>query len=207
VIKVGIVDDHPVVLDGLRNALELEDGILVVWSAGSFAEASEAIRRCDAHVVLVDVRLQDGSGLDLIMPAAGRTAFVVLSSWDRPQYARAAIKRGASGYVLKTAPMPDIVAAIRTAARGGTTFQASHLASLTNDNLTTRELEVVRLVAKGLSNDEVAARLQLSRKTVEAYLTRLYERWNVASRTELSLRAERDGWLDDLETGPARPVT
>jgi DNA-binding NarL/FixJ family response regulator len=204
VIRVGIVDDHPVVLDGLRNALELEEGVTVAWSASSYREAELAIARCDAEVVLVDVRLGDGSGLDLITPAAGHTAFVVLSSWDRPQYARAAIKRGASGYLLKTAPMPEIATAIRTAARGGTTFQASHLASLANDNLTARELDVVRLVARGLSNDEVASQLNLSRKTVEAYLTRLYERWNVASRTELSLRAERDGWLDDLDAGPTR---
>jgi DNA-binding NarL/FixJ family response regulator len=204
VIRVGIVDDHPVVLDGLRTALELEEGIAVAWCASSFREAESAISRCDAEVVLVDVRLQDGSGLDLIAPAAGQAAFLVLSSWDRPQYARAAIKRGASGYLLKTAPMPEIVAAIRSAARGGTTFQASHLASLANEPLTARELEVVRLVARGLSNDEVASQLRLSRKTVEAYLTRLYERWHVASRTELSLRAERDGWLDDLDGRPIR---
>jgi DNA-binding NarL/FixJ family response regulator len=203
VIRVGIVDDHPVVLDGLRTALDLEEGIAVAWCASSFHDAEGAIARCDAEVVLVDVRLQDGSGLDLITPGAGQT-FVVLSSWDRPQYARAAIRRGASGYLLKTAPMPEIVAAIRTAARGGTTYKASHLANLATDTLTSRELEVVRLVARGLSNDEVASQLRLSRKTVEAYLTRLYERWNVASRTELSLRAERDGWLDDLDGSPIR---
>ena len=119
-IRVGIVDDHPVVLDGLRTALDMEEGIAVAWSATSFTEAEAAIKRREAEVVLVDVRLQDGSGLDLISPSAGQAAFVVLSSWDRPQYARAAIKRGASGYLLKTAPMPEIASAIRTAARGGT---------------------------------------------------------------------------------------
>ena len=203
-IRVGIVDDHPIVLDGLLHALQREETITVAWSAATFAAARQAIAGATADVVLVDVRLGDGSGLDLIAPAGnGGPAFLVLSSWDRPQYARAAIKRGASGYVLKTAPMPEVVSAIRTAAEGGTSFRAKDIASLQQDTLTERELDVVRLVARGLSNDEVAARLELSRKTVEAYLTRLYERWGVSSRTELSLRAERDGWLEDVDGRPA----
>lgn len=197
-IRVGIVDDHPVVLDGLASALEREPEVEVAWSAGTVADARAALGRNACDVVLVDVRLPDGSGLDLVAkPGVGKPAFVVLSSFDRLQYARAAFQRGAAGYLLKTAPIDEVVAALRLAATGGATFRAGQLASVTEPaSLTARELDIVRLIAGGLSNDEIAQRLSLSRKTVEGYLTRLFERWEVGSRTELALRAEREGWLD-----------
>lgn len=201
-IRVGIVDDHPVVLDGLAASLGRQPGIEVAWTAGSLAEARAALEAGACDVVLVDVRLPDGSGMDLIVPSAHGPAFLVLSSFDRPQYARAAYGRGASGYLLKTAPMDEIVAGLRAAVAGGTAFRREHVATFAGAAaLTRRELDIVRLVAQGWSNDEIATRLSLSRKTVEAYLTRLFERWNVATRTELALRAERDGWLD-AETDP-----
>jgi len=197
-IRVGIVDDHPVVLDGLVGALPRDPEIVVAWSATTLADARVALRSNPCDAVLVDVRLPDGSGLDLISrPEPGGPAFVVLSSFDRPQYARAAYQRGAAGYVLKTAPLDEIIATLRIAAGGRALVQPHHLASLAGAaSLTARELDVVRLVADGLSNDEIAAKLSLSRKTVEAYLTRLFERWAVSSRTELALRADREGWLD-----------
>ena len=201
-IRVGIVDDHPVVLDGLAASLARQPGIEVAWTATSLAEARAALEAGACDVVLVDVRLPDGSGMDLIAPSAHGPAFLVLSSFDRPQYARAAYGRGASGYLLKTAPMDEIVAGLRAAVAGGTAFRREHLVTFAGAAaLAGRELDIVRLVAQGWSNDEIATRLSLSRKTVEAYLTRLFERWNVATRTELALRAERDGWLD-AETDP-----
>jgi DNA-binding NarL/FixJ family response regulator len=197
VIRVGIVDDHPVVLSGLAASLGRQPGIEVAWSAATLAEARRSIETIACDVVLVDVRLPDGSGLGLIAPSEAGPAYVVLSSFDRPQYARAAFQRGASGYLLKTAPMDEVVAALRIAVSGGTAFGPQDLAALAGDApLTRRELDLVRLVAEGWSNDEIAGRLSLSRKTVEAYLTRMFERWDVATRTELALRAEREGWLD-----------
>jgi DNA-binding NarL/FixJ family response regulator len=199
VIRVGIVDDHPVVLDGLAASLAREPDIDVAWRVATLAEARRSVETDPCDVVLVDVRLPDGSGLDLIAssPSAAGPAFLVLSSFDRPQYARAAHQRGASGYLLKTAPMGEIVAALHIAASGGSTFHPQHLAALAGPAaLTARELDLVRLVAEGWSNDEIATRLSLSRKTVEAYLSRLFERWGVVTRTELALRAEREGWLD-----------
>jgi two-component system response regulator DesR len=197
-MRVGIVDDHPVVRDGLAGALAREPGVSVKWTAGTLAEARAALAAADCDVVLVDVRLPDGSGLDLVAPPGpGVPAFLVLSSFDRPQYARAALERGAAGYVLKTAPLVEILAAMRAALRGGSTFESRHLARIVAaDPLSVREREIVRQLAAGDSNDEIAARLGLSRKTVEGYLTRLYERFGVATRTELALRAEREGWLD-----------
>ena len=196
-IRVAVVDDHPVVLDGLAAALARQPGIEVAWSAASVAEARAHLLDGACDVVLVDVRLPDGSGLDLVHPAPDGPAFVVLSSFDRPQYARSAMQRGAAGYVAKTAPTDEVVSAVRIAAAGGSAFPPAQIAALARaPELTEREVSLVRLVAEGWSNDEVAARLSISPKTVEAYLTRLFERWGVATRTELALHAERAGWLE-----------
>jgi DNA-binding NarL/FixJ family response regulator len=196
-IRVAVVDDHPVVLDGLAAALARQPGIEVAWSAASVAEARARLLDAACDVVLVDVRLPDGSGLDLVRASDGGPAFVVLSSFDRPQYARSAIQRGAAGYLAKTAPTEEVVSAVRIAAAGGSAFPPAQIVALARaPELTEREVSLVRLVAEGWSNDEVAARLSISPKTVEAYLTRLFERWGVATRTELALHAERSGWLD-----------
>jgi DNA-binding NarL/FixJ family response regulator len=199
VIRVAVVDDHPVVTDGLALALRQTPDIEVAWTANSLEEARRALDAdLGIDVVLLDVRLPDGSGLDLLPgQREGPPAFLVLSSWDRPQYAAAAFKRGAAGYLLKVAPLNEIVAAIHKAATGGLAFEARQIASARSSKaLTPREVEVVGLVAKGLSNDEIAVRLGIARKTVEAYLTKLFERWGFTTRTELALWAEREGWLE-----------
>jgi DNA-binding NarL/FixJ family response regulator len=199
VIRVAIVDDHPVVADGLGAALAREADLTIVWTASTVDDARRALGSGpEADVVLLDIRLPDGSGLDLLPgEARGKPAFVVLSSFDRPQYAAAAFKRGAAGFLLKLAPTAEIVDAVRRVAAGGLAFDARHLATArAAPVISARELEVVRLVAAGQSNDEIAAELGLSRKTVEAYLTHLFERGGFTSRTELALWAEREGWLD-----------
>lgn len=202
-IRVGIVDDHPVVLDGLAASLERQADIEVVWRAGSLTDARVAVATGACDVVLVDVRLPDGSGLELIERSDERPAFIVLSSFDQAQYARAAYQRGASGYLLKVAPIEDIVTALHAVAGGGTSFTPDQLAAITvRAALSPRQVELVRLIAQGWSNDEIAARMSLSRKTVEAYIGRLFVDWGVASRTELALRAERDGWLDPVASMP-----
>lgn len=198
-IKVAVVDDHPVVTAGLALALAQSPNIEIAWTAKSLTDARRMLLVDGAvDVVLLDVRLPDGSGLDLLPgQREGPPAYLMLSSWDRPQYAAAAFNRGTAGYLLKDAPIADIVAAIHESAAGGLAFQARQLSSLrAARTLTSREVEVVRLVADGLSNDEVAARLGIARKTVEAYLTKLFERWGFTTRTELALWAEREGWLD-----------
>lgn len=199
-IRVALVDDHPVVVDGLRAALAQDDGIDVVWTAPTLEAARRALAEgdIDLDVVLIDVRLPDGSGLELLPGERdGKPAYVVLSTFDRPQYAAAAFRSGAAGFLLKVAPMADIIDAVYRTAAGGLAFEARHLVSVRSaPAFTPRELEVVRLVAGSLSNDEIAGRLGISHKTVEAYLREVFRKHGFSTRTELALWAEREGWLD-----------
>ena len=124
-----------------------------------------------------------------------RPAIIVLTAYDYPQYAEAALRLGAAGFVLKTAPLPELVDAIRRVAAGGLAFSVRPT-SAGLARLSPREHDVVRLVADGRTNDEIGSALQIGSKTVETHLARLFERLGVASRTELAIRAVREGWLD-----------
>jgi DNA-binding NarL/FixJ family response regulator len=119
----------------------------------------------------------------------------VLTAYDYPQYAEAALRLGAAGFVLKTAPIPELVDAIRRVAAGGMAFSVRPTTAGVA-RLSPREHDVVRLVADGRTNDEIGSALQIGSKTVETHLARLFERLGVASRTELAMRAVREGWLD-----------
>jgi DNA-binding NarL/FixJ family response regulator len=121
---------------------------------------------------------------------------IVLTSYDYPQYAEAALRLGASGFVLKTAPISELLDAIRRAAAGGLAFGVRPGRAGLVARLSERELDVVRLVVDGRSNDEIAFRLGIGPKTVESHLRRLFERLDIASRTELATRALREGWLE-----------
>lgn len=201
-VHILLVDDHPVVLGGLAGSLSSEPSVVVAGQASSLGSAREILARTAVDVCLLDIRLPDGLGLDLIGAQDVRGSlpgWIILSSYENHQYVAAAVRLGAAGYLLKTSPIEDIVTAILAVASGGTAFSARYLAIARDAGplaLSQREREVVRGVVSGLSNDEIASRLNLSRKTVEAYLTRLFDRFGVVSRTELALRAEHDGLLD-----------
>ncbi len=200
-IRILVVDDHPVVLSGLLSALNDRDEVTVVGQAGDVEAALALLRDRPVDVGLVDIRLTSGTGLDLIQAAEylpQTPAWIVLSSFETPQYIVAALDLGASGYLLKTAPLERVIDAILRVAAGGTAFEARHLQAANRarrQRLTPREREVVARVVAGRSNDEISADLGVARKTIEAYLTRLFERFEVGSRTELALKAEREGWL------------
>jgi DNA-binding NarL/FixJ family response regulator len=191
-----------VVGDGTAAILRAEPDIEVVAVAPSL-ETAEAAGLFDAErvdVVLLDIRLGTDSGLRALRgPDTGdrpsRPAIIVLTAYDYPQYADAALRLGAAGFVLKTAPLPELVDAIRRVAAGGLAFSVRPTkAGLAR--LSPREHDVVRLVADGRTNDEIGSALQIGSKTVETHLARLFERLGVASRTELAMRAVREGWLD-----------
>ncbi len=203
-IRIAIVEDHPVVREGTAALLAAEPGIAVAGTAGSLAEARALLARVEVDVVLLDIRLGTDSGLGLLTATdppgadsrpANRPAIVVLTAYDYPQYADAALRMGAAGFVLKTAPLGELVAAIRLAADGGLAFRVRP-SGPGAERPTARELDVVRLVVDGRSNDEIGATLGIGARTVETHLRRLFERFGVASRTELATRALREGWLE-----------
>jgi DNA-binding NarL/FixJ family response regulator len=196
-VRVLVVDDHPVLREGTAGLLSTQAGLEVVATAGSLAEAAPQLTRATADVVLLDIRLGNESGLRMLAetPVDDRPAIVILTAYDYPQYADAALRLGAAGFVLKTAPVSELVDAVRRAAAGGLSFGLRPTGN-TNAGLTRRELDVVRLVVEGRSNDEIGARLGIGAKTVESHLRRLFERLDVGSRTELATRALREGWLD-----------
>jgi DNA-binding NarL/FixJ family response regulator len=194
-IRVAIVDDHPVVREGTAALLGAQPGLVMVGVAASLEGAAPLLDPAAVDVLLLDIRLGTDSGLTLLDGAQPRPAVIVLTAYDYPQYAAAARRMGAAGFVVKTAPIAELVAAIRVAAAGAPTFSCSVDFSGAA-RLTRREREVIRLVADGRSNDEIGAALGVTSKTVEGHLRRLFERLGAQSRTELATRAVREGWLE-----------
>ena len=201
-IDLLLVDDHPIVLDGLRAALERYDDVTIVGEASTLARARQLIVDPAVDVVLLDLRLPDGSGMDLLRDAEqlpAPPAVIVLSSFMTPQYVNAAITLGASGFLLKTAPTEEIHAAIVLVADGRLAFSVDQLRASRDAAwapLTPREHDLIAGVMAGRSNDELSGDLGVTRKTVEAYLSRLFIRFDVATRTELGIQAEREQLLD-----------
>ena len=196
-ITVVIADDHAVVRSGLRLLLETEAGCEVVGEAG---DTSGAIRMAEAirpSVLVLDLTMPGGSSLDAIarlsetIPA---TAIVVLTMQDDPSFARTALQRGASGYVLKEAADEELLQAVRLAARGGTYLNprlGARLAVLPAeppkplDDLTERELDVLRGIALGHTNADIAGQLYLSVRTVETHRAHIQRKLGRSTRAEL----------------------
>jgi DNA-binding NarL/FixJ family response regulator len=207
-IRIALIDDHPVVLGGLTAALGSMEDLVIVATAQSVAEGRIVFARDDVDVALLDIRLPDGNGLQLLSEAGpgARPAVIVLSSFLTTQYVAAAVRFGAQGFLLKTAPLPDLIEAIRRVAAGGSAFTADQLREGNTGyiTLTARERDVLRLVIRGRSNEEIGVEIRASRKTVEAHLSRLYDRYGIrGGRVELAIRAEREGWLDVDQAKPA----
>jgi DNA-binding NarL/FixJ family response regulator len=193
-IRVAIVDDHPVVREGTAVLLANVAGLCIAGTADSLEGAAALLDPEAVDVLLLDIRLGPKSGLELLGTRRPMPAIVVLTAYDYPQYAAAALRLGASGFVLKTAPVAELVDAIRRAAAGGLAFGVRPVGR--SPSLTAREREVVVLVVEGRSNDEIGAALGIAAKTVEAHLRRLFDRLGLQSRTELATRALREGWLE-----------
>jgi DNA-binding NarL/FixJ family response regulator len=178
-IRVAIVDDHPVVGEGTAALLRQEPDLEVIGIAASLddARSSGLFDGAQVDVLLLDIRLGTDSGLSALGPkaAADRPAVIVLTAYDYPQYADAALRLGAAGFVLKTAPLPELVDAIRRVAAGGLAF-AVRPSGRPAARLSPREHDVVRLVAEGRTNDEIGAALAIGAKTVETHLARLGRR-------------------------------
>jgi len=194
-IRVAVVDDHPLVREGTAAIVDRADDMEIAGAAGSLDEL-RPILDGTVDVLLLDLRLGQESGFDLFRNSADVTlpAVVCLTSYDYPQFADAAMRLGAAGFVVKTAPTSELLDAIRRAASGGMAFGIRPGRGVTLSN---REREVVQLIVAGASNDEIGTRLGISTRTVESHVRRLFEKTEVGSRTELAARALREGWLED----------
>jgi two-component system response regulator DevR len=200
--RLIVVEDHPIVVDGLRGALRAHPEVEIVGVAGTVAEGRALMGATECDVVLLDLRLPDGSGIQLLReskPPPDGPAFLVLSSFESPEYTSTVIALGASGFLIKTAPVKEVVAAVSLIVDGGLAFTPEQLRVSRNAAwapLTSREHQVLDGIVRGRSNDEIAMDLGLAKKTVEAYITRLLARYDVMTRTELAVRAERSLLLD-----------
>ena len=195
-IRVVVIDDHPVFRDGTAALLGREPDLSVAGVASSLDEARTLLAvDPPPDVVLLDVRLGEESGLVIVEELASRTAVVVFTAYDYPQYLHAALRLGAAGFVAKSAPTDELLRAVRQAAAGGLAFDRRALGT-EGVVLTDRERELVRLLTDGRTNDEIGLALGITTKTVESALSRVFLRTSTRSRTELAVRAVREGWLD-----------
>ena len=210
-VRLAIVEDHPALADGLATLLRGSADVEVVGTAPDLAEATALLEREAPDVVLCDIRLAHGDdGFELVRTFAPKPAFIMLTVASYPSYHARAVELGAMGYLSKMATVDEILDAIRTVAAGRSAYPSDTRRSA-EDALrvpTTRELEILVLVAEGLSNVEIADRLSLRVKTVESQLRRLFDRYDVTSRTALARLASRQGWIDEesLEHDPS-PAT
>jgi DNA-binding NarL/FixJ family response regulator len=193
VIRVMLVDDHPVVREGLRGMLEAEPDLTVVGEAGSGEEAVAQARVVEADVILMDLRMRqlDGVGAtERILADNPRARVVVLTTYETDADILRAVEAGASGYLLKDASRQELAGAIRAAARGETVLAPSVAGRLVNQvrrpathSLSAREVEVLALVAKGLTNADIGRALHISEATVKTHLLRTFGKLDVSDRT------------------------
>jgi two-component system, NarL family, response regulator NreC len=205
---IVLADDHAIVRSGLRMLLDAEDGLQVVAEAGDVAEAVRKVRAYKPDVLVLDLSMPGGPSLVAIpslQEASPRTAIVVLTMEDEPRFARAAMRAGALGFVLKEAADTELVEAVNAAAMGvrylnpqlGALIAAEPEASTAlPDGLSEREGEVLRLVALGYTNTEIAQQLFLSVRTVESHRAHIQQKAGATTRADLVAYAREHGLLE-----------
>ena len=210
-IRVLVVDDHPVVRSGLVGMLDVEDDLEIVGEAGDGEEALVRVAALAPDVVLMDLRMPrlDGAGATArIVAEHPGSRVLVLTTYDTDGDIVRAVESGATGYVLKDTPRVQLVEAVRAAARGETVLAPTVAARLMSrmrapaaEALTPREVEVLRLVAQGLSNGEIGRRLFIGEATVKTHLLRAFAKLGVDDRTRAVTAAMERGILPPPSTG------
>ncbi len=219
-IRVLIADDHSLVRAGFRSVLSIESDITVVGEARNGAEAVALARDKAPDVVLMDIRMPELDGLEATRlitsdPRLRRTRVVVLTTFDLDEYVFGALQAGASGFLLKGAEPPVLIEAVRTVARGDALLDPGATRRLIEayvaqrqagqdpdppaarltlpDSLTSRELEILALIAGGLTNSEIAARLFISPLTCKSHVSRILTKLDARDRTQLVVIAYESG--------------
>jgi len=220
-IRILIADDHAVLREGMRNLLEREKDFEVVGEAGDGEEAVRLGSELKPDLVIMDIVMPKLSGIEatkLIKQASPSTAVLVLTAYNDIRYIIGLLEAGACGYLLKSARSNEIVGAIRAVRSGESVLDPAVTHKLlqrvvglvkepgevqTSGQLTPREIEILRLAAKGMSNKDIADELFLSLRTVKAHLTNIFNKIGVGSRTEAIIKGLREGYitLDDYPRG------
>jgi DNA-binding NarL/FixJ family response regulator len=209
VIRLLIVDDHPVLRDGLRGIFEATDGLEVVGEAADGSTALSMALALDPDVVLMDLRMPGVGGVDAIRSLRERSVrarVLVLTTYDSDSDVLPAVQAGATGYLLKDAPSSELIRAVRSAHRGEAVLSPSVAGTLMTQvgsveaaperpTLSPREVQVLRLVAAGKTNREAAAALFVSETTVKTHLLHLYAKLDVRDRAAAVDAAHRLGLL------------
>lgn len=200
-VNILIVDDHPLVRKGLRMALDTHVDMKVVGEAGNMQEAIEAAMKLRPNIITLDLTMPGPSGVatvERLRTAAPTSRIVVVTMHDDPAYVRSAIAMGAAGYVNKSAADTELVSAIRAVARGRVFIDVGNASTIDTmmsrdgqagrtpvDSLSDREREVLRQVARGYTNQQIADEIGLSVKTVESYRARLMKKLGMKERADL----------------------
>jgi len=213
-IRVVIAEDHPLFRQGTRRILERQADIAVVGEAEDGAGAAEFGARLRPDVMLLDIRMPGLSGVEVtrqVHAQAPSTAILILSAYDDDHYVRALLEAGASGYLLKTVRASDLVDAVRRVAAGEMVLDPAIARKLPRlltrpqppqGRLTGKELDVLRLVCRGLKNKEIALELAMSVRTVEGHLEAIFNKLGLRSRTEVALYASSRGWFREDGEAP-----
>jgi NarL family two-component system response regulator LiaR len=203
-ITVLIADDHPVVRQGLRTFLEVQEDLELAGEAADGAEAVALARQAPPDVVLMDLVMPGVDGIEAtrqIRDVSPSTKVIVLTSFDDDNRVFPAIKAGAAGYLMKDVPPAELAEAVRKVHRGEALVAPSVAAKLMQEvagrkpagaGLTERELDVLRLVARGLSNKAIAQELVVSEKTVKTHVSNILAKLHLADRTQAALYAVRE---------------
>ena len=197
-MKVLIVDDHAVVRHGLKAAIQAH-GHTVVAESGSINEAQAFMAQTNPDVLIVDINLPDGSGFDLVSwsrTVSPTTAIVVLTLNDSADYVRAAQRAGANAFIVKSAPLSDLIAAIDFAISSPASFSSKHIYPIETDTgLSAREIDVLQSINLGLSNTSIATNLFISVSTVKTHVSSILRKLDADNRVQALTIARERGLL------------
>jgi len=188
VTRVIIIDDHPIVREGLVAALDGKNGIEIVGAFGAAEEAIAALSRVKPEVAVLDLELPRMSGIDAIARLRESAAVVILTAYESEEDIERALDAGAKGYLLKGAPLDDIERAIAAAARGESYVDARVAGKMISrrgsERLTAREREVLQLIADGRSNKEIGTRLRIAERTAKFHVTAILAKLGADNRAQ-----------------------